>query len=165
MLTLPGEGLREGRDDAIAIFFVHARTGGKAQTMLEEAFADFAAVHFGAGKDRLEMHGLPDGAGLDVLGFERETDLLAGDAGDLGIDSQASEPAGRLTPRGFGLHGHAGQRLEGFGISFEMSAATGDFAGQASKLTESDAGGDIAEAIVIADGGMLVVRRGILALR
>ena len=90
MLTLPGEGLREGRDDAIAVFFAQAGAGGKAEAMLEEAFADFAAVYFGAGEDGLEVHGLPDGAGLDVLGFQREPDLLAGNAGDLGIDGEAS---------------------------------------------------------------------------
>jgi hypothetical protein len=39
-------------------------------------------VHFGGGEDGLEVHGLPDGTGFDVLGFERETDLLARDAGD-----------------------------------------------------------------------------------
>ena len=164
MLTLPGEGLRKGRDDAIAVFFVHARTGGQAQTMLEEAFADFAAVHFGASEDGLKMHGLPDGAGLDILGFERETDLLAGETRDLGIDGEASEPASRLTPGGFRLHSYSGQRFERIGIRLEMPAATRDFAGQASKLTESDTGGDIAEAIVIADGGMLIMRSGIPGL-
>ena len=164
MLTLPGEGLREGRDHAIAILFRHAGAGGKAEALVEEAFADFAAVHFGAGEDGLEMHGLPDGAGLDVLGFERATDLLAGDAGDLGIDGEASEPASRLTPGGFRLHSYSGQRFERIGIRLEMPAATRDFTGQASKLTESDTGGDIAEAIVIADGGMLIMRSGIPGL-
>ena len=94
MLTLPGEGLRKGRDDAIAVFFVHARTGGQAQTMLEEAFADFAAVHFGGSENGLEVHGLPDRTGLDILGFEREADLLARDTSNRGIDGQAGEPAG-----------------------------------------------------------------------
>ena len=70
MLTLPGESLREGYDDSIAVGFGHSSPGGKAEALVEEAFADFAAVHFGAGEDGLKMHGLPDGAGFDVLGVD-----------------------------------------------------------------------------------------------
>ena len=161
MLTLPGEGLREGRDDAIPILFGHSSPGGQAKAVLEEAFADFTAVHLGAGEDRLEMHGLPDGAGLDVLGFQREPNLLAGDARYFGINGQASQPAGRLSPRSLQLHGHAWQRHEGFGVGLEMSATTRDFAGETGELAEPDAGGDIAETVIITDGGMLVMRRGV----
>ena len=132
--------------------------------MFEEAFADFSAVYFGGGEDGLEVHGLPDGAGFDILGLEREPDLFAGNSRNLGVDGQAGEPAGRLTPRGFGLHGHAWKRFEGLGVGLEVAAATRDFAREARELAESDTGGDIAEAIVIADGGMLVMRRGVPGL-
>ena len=135
-----------------------------AEALAEEAFADLAAVHFGAGEDGLEVHGLPCGPGFDVLRFECETDLLAGDAGNLRIDGQAGQPAGGLAPGSLGLHGHAGQRFERFGVRFEMAAAAGNFAGEARELTEPDAGSDIAEAIVIADGGMLVMRSSIPGL-
>ena len=94
MLTLPIEGLRESRDHAATIFFAQAGAGGKAEALVEEAGADLAAVHFGGGEDGLEVHGLPDRTGFDVLGFEREADLLARDTGNRGIDGQAGEPAG-----------------------------------------------------------------------
>ena len=164
VLTLPSEGLREGRDDAIPVLIRHTRTRRQAEALVEEAFADFAAMHFGASEDGLKMHGLPDGAGLDILSFERVADLLAGDARDLGIDGEASKPAGRLSPGGFRLHSYSGQRFERIAIGLKMSAAARDFAGKASKLTEPDTGGDITKAIVIANGGMLIMRSGIPGL-
>ena len=164
VLTLPGERLRKGCNDAITIFFGQACTRGKAEAILEESFADIAAVHLGAGEDRLEMHGLPHGAGFDVLGFKSQSHLLAGDAGDLGIDGQARQPTRRFAPGGFGLHDDAREVLEGFGVGLEMSAATGDFARETGELPKSDAGGDVTEAVVISDGGMLVVRSGVTSL-
>ena len=132
--------------------------------MVEKAGTDLAAVHLGGSEDRLEVHGLPDRAGFDVLGFEREADLLTGDTGNRGIDGQAGEPAGRLTPGGFRLHGHARESLEGFGVGSEVTTTARDLAGQARELAESDAGRDIAEAVVIPDGRMFVMRSGIARL-
>ena len=132
--------------------------------MIKEAFANFAAVHLGGGEDGLEVHGFPNGTGFNVISLERETDLLARDAGDLWIDGQAGEPVGRLAPRSLGLHGDAGKGFEGFGVGLEVSTATRDFTGEARELTEPDAGRDIAEAIVIADGGMLIMRSGVARL-
>ena len=97
--------------------------------MFEQSFTDLAAMHFGAGKDGLKVHGLPDGTGFDVLGFERETDLFAGDATDLGIDGQARQPARRFAPGGFGLHDDTRKVFEGFGVGFEVSAPAGYFTG------------------------------------
>ncbi len=164
VLALPGERLRKGCDDAVALFSRKARAGGQAEAVIEEALARLASVHFGAGKHRLEMHGLPHGAGFDVFGFKGEADLLAGGASNLRIDGQARKPTGRLTPRSFGLHDDAREILEGFGIGFEVSATARDFAREAGELPQSDAGGDIAEAVVISDRGMLVVRSGVTSL-
>ena len=69
-----------------------------------------------AREDGLEMQGLPDGAGLDVLRLKGETQVLAGEARSLGIDGQTGEPTGRLTPGGLGLHDEARQAGEGSGI-------------------------------------------------
>jgi hypothetical protein len=87
----PASGQRPANhvDHATAIFFTQACTGGETEALLKKAVADFAAVHLGGGEDGLEVHGFPDGAGLDVLGLEREADLLTGDAGDGGVDGQA----------------------------------------------------------------------------
>ena len=164
VLTLPFEDGLHARDDAVALFSRKAGAGGQAEAVFEEALADLAAVHLGAGKDGLEMHGLPHGAGFDVLGFKGETDLLSGDAGDLRIDGQARQPTRRFAPGGFGLHDDTGEVLEGFGVGFEVSAATRDFAGEPSELPKSDTGGDIAEAVVIPDGRMLVMGSGVTSL-
>jgi len=86
---LPFEALQHAGDHAVAIFFAQAGAGGEAEALLEETFADLTAVHLGSSEDGLEMHGLPDRSGFDVLGFEREADLLTGDAGDGGVDGQA----------------------------------------------------------------------------
>ena len=86
MMTLAGKDFREGPDHAIAVGLVHASARGQTKALVEETLADFAAVHFSPGEDGLEVHGLPDGAGFDVLGFKRETDLLARDTGDRRID-------------------------------------------------------------------------------
>ena len=43
------EALQHSRDHAPAIFFAHAGAGREAKALLEETFADFAAVHFGGG--------------------------------------------------------------------------------------------------------------------
>ena len=51
--TLPGEGFRERSDHAAALFFAQAGTGRQAEALIKEALADFAAVHLGAGEDRL----------------------------------------------------------------------------------------------------------------
>lgn len=45
-----------------------------------------------------------------------------------------------------------------------MRSTPGDFSREARKLTQADAGGDIAQTIVIADGGMLIVGREIKRL-
>ena len=164
VLTLPGERLREGCDDAITIFFGQACTRGEAEAMFEQSFTDLAAMHFGAGEDRLEVHGLPHGTGFDVLGFERETNLLAGDTRSLRVNSEAGEPARRFAPGGFGLHNDTGEILEGFGVGFEVSATAGYFTGEARELTKSDAGGDIAEAVIIPDRRMLVMGSGVTSL-
>ena len=132
--------------------------------MVEEASADFAAMHLGGSEDGLEVHGLPDWAGFDILSFERETDLLARDAGEDRINRQAGEPARGLTSGGFGLHGHAGETLEGFGVGSEVPTTARDLARETGELTEADTGGDIAEAVVITDGGMFVMRSGIPGL-
>jgi len=164
VLTLPVKCLHDRGYHAVAIFGGHAGAGREAEALVEEAFADFAAMHLGRSKDGLEVHGLPDGTGFDVLSLERETDLLAGDSGEDGIDGEASEPVGRLSPRGFGLHGHAGQSLEGFGVGFEVAAAAADFSGEPRELAKADAGRNITQAIIIPDGGMLIVRSGVAGL-
>lgn len=158
------EALQRSSDHARAILVGQRGAGGEAKALIEEAFADLAAVHLGPGEDGLEVHGLPDGAGFDVLSFQRETDLLTRDAREDGVDGQASEPAGRLSPRGFGLHSHTRQTLEGFGVGFEVPPATRDFAGEARELAKADAGRDVAEAVVIADGGMFVMRSRVAGL-
>ena len=94
VLTLLFEGALDRRDDAVTLFRREASAGWQAEALIKETLADLAAVHFGAGKDGLEMHGLPHGAGFDVLRFKCQTDLLTGDARDLRVDGQASEPAG-----------------------------------------------------------------------
>jgi len=132
--------------------------------MIKEAFANFAAVHLGGGEDGLEVHGFPNGTGFNVISLERETDLLARDAGDLWIDGQAGEPVGRLAPRSLGLHGHAGEGFERFGVGFEVSTTPRDFAGETRELAEADTGRDITESVVIADGGMLIVGSGVTRL-
>ena len=164
VLTLPFEDALNARDDAVALLSRKAGAGRKAEAMFEQSFTDLAAVHFGASEDRLEVHGLPYRTGFDVLSFKGQTHLLAGDASNLRIDGQARKPAGRLTPRSLGLHDDAGEILEGFGIGFEVAAPTGDFAGETGELPKSDAGGDIAQAVVIADGGMLIMRGGVTSL-
>ena len=152
------------RDHTIPIFFAQAGAGRETEALVEEAGADLAAMHFSGSEDGLEVHGLPDGTGFDVLGFEGEADLLAGDTSNRRIDGQAGEPAGGLSPGGFRLHGHTGETLEGFGVGLEVPTATRDFAGEARELAETDTGGNITETIVIPDGGMLVVRSSVACL-
>ena len=161
---LAREASEHSRDHAGSVFLGHRGAGRQAEPLVEKTFADHAAVPLGGSEDGLEVHGLPDGPGFDVLGLERETNLLTGDARALRINGQAGEPMGRLTPRGFRLHGHAGERFERLGISLEVRPTARNFAREAQELPEADAGGDITEAIVVADDGMLIVGRGIARL-
>ena len=72
------------------VFIGHGSAGRQAEALLEEALADRAAMHLGACEDGLEMHGLPDGTRFNVLRFERQSHLLAGNAGDGRINGEAS---------------------------------------------------------------------------
>lgn len=69
-------------------------------------------MHLGGGEDRLQVHRLSYGAGFDVFLLKCDTDLLSGDVRDFWVDVETGEPMGRLTPRSFGLHGHAGKDLK-----------------------------------------------------
>ena len=53
-------------------------------------------------EDRLEVQGLPDGPGFDVVLLEGEAHLLSGSTEGLGINDEASEPAGASSVWGFG---------------------------------------------------------------
>ena len=46
----------------------------------------------------------------------------------------------------------------------EVSATTGDLGGKSGQLTEADGGADVAEAIIVSEDGVLVVRRRVARL-
>ncbi len=80
-------------DDSFQISLGEIRAGRQAQTALEERFGDGAAHMLAAGKDRLQVHGLPYRACLDVGRFQRAADLFAiGTVGNR-IDGNAGQPA------------------------------------------------------------------------
>ena len=56
----------------------------QAQPVLEEAFGYGTAHRWSLGEDRLQVHRLPAGPGLDVLGVESPADVVAGGAEPLG---------------------------------------------------------------------------------
>ena len=151
-------------DDPRAFLRSHAGAGGEAKSCREESIADTAAMVFDALEDRLEMQGLPDRAAFDVLRFQRLAQLLGRDLGPRGIQGEAGEPVGGTTPRRFGLELDRREIREGLGVGREVSAARGHLGVQRLQLAQSDGGEDVAEAVVIAEDGVLVMGRGITRL-
>jgi len=96
----------------------HGRTRGEAQAVAEERLGHRAAHDLAARKDRLQVHGLPEGARLDVRPLQRQADVLPRRA-ELGrVHCDAGEPARGASPRRFGHEGDAGQVAEKTAVDF-----------------------------------------------
>ncbi len=115
------------------------------------------------------MHRLPKRAGFDIVFFEGQADVLAGEAFVLfGVYQDGGEPA--VAKGAFGL----GRELDVVAVvlpggevvlvALEIGAALGDALVQYAHLTAADAGQDVAEAVVVADLGMLIVWGGVAGL-
>jgi len=80
-------------DDSLLIAFGESRAARQAETSFEERCGHGAAVRRRVRVDRLQVHGLPERARLDVLRLQREPDRLAIRARRLRVDLDARQPA------------------------------------------------------------------------
>lgn len=94
-------GAKNDLHHPLPVFVGHAGSGGEAEVVREELLGHAAAHDRMLGEDGLEVHGLPDGPGLDVGVLEGQAQVLAGRAEGLGVDLDAGEPesSGSRGPR------------------------------------------------------------------
>src|SRR5437764_13660716 len=81
---------------------------------------------FAAGEDRLQVHGLPDRASLNVFGFEGLADLLAVGAKFVGVNQEAREPACMKAPECFGHEADARQTIKSLIVVDKFESSTSD---------------------------------------
>lgn len=151
------EGLADDGADAVLLFGGEGGAGGEAEAVGEEVFCDGALVDGVHLVDGLEVEGFPDGAGFDILSVEREADGFAVDFGNGWINREAGEPAGAAVPRGFGHEGDSRQVTELLNIAIKHGPARVDAVAQVAQLATADGGEEIAEPVIEADLGVLVV--------
>src|SRR5262245_46831639 len=80
------------------IAFCQIGTGRKAESPLEEVLYDLAINALIAPEDRLHVHWFPQRPGLDILGLQSKSYLLAVRAEEVGLDQDASQPSGASSP-------------------------------------------------------------------
>lgn len=66
------DALSNNSGDSLQIAIGHCGAGRQTKPFCKELFTNGAATHAAAFENRLQMHWLPDGTGLDVFGFERK---------------------------------------------------------------------------------------------
>ena len=154
----------------------HLRVARQAEAAVEEVFADAAGadgfllffVELGDEAAILEhglhMHGFPCWAALDVLFGERVEDVHKGRLAISGKGDRGQPIVG--------LGAFCGRRkrdvgvvLESFCVQLVNVSFLSDALVENSHLTSSDAGADVAEAIVVADLLMLIPREFFTRLR
>jgi len=114
---------------------------------------DFAIL-----EHRLQVHRLPQGAGFDVRLVQRHADRLPVGAERLWVHRDAGQPMCATAPRRFRHQRDAGEVAEGLGVGVEDAAFGRDAVGQHLQLAAAHGGQQVAQAVVVADLGVLVVR-------
>ena len=106
-------------DNPVDIRLRHRCAGGEAEAAGEEIFRDAAADSLTLCEDRLQVHGLPQRARLDVLGFQGQTDVFAVGSEAIQIDGDDGEPAVVQAPGSFGHEIDARKIIQRPAIAFE----------------------------------------------
>jgi hypothetical protein len=84
--------------------------------MTEQVFRDCASYHVTVSIRRLQVHGLPNGARLDVLSFEVLTHLVRPDSEARFVEQDARQPAVGATAGCFGEKADAVDCFQGSAI-------------------------------------------------
>src|SRR5262245_35836361 len=111
------------------------------------------------------MHRLPERPRLDVRRLEREADVVARRAECCRVDSDAREPAVRPAVRRFRHERDAKATSEPLPVNIVNRATTLQFLCERLQLAPADCRKQVAEAVVVPDLGMLIMRRDIPCLR
>ncbi len=160
----------EHTEDPVEILFGEVAARGEAEAFLEEVGRGAVAIVRGIGEDRLQVHRFPEGAALDVVGFEGEPDGFAGDAVvPFRVYGDGRKPAVRIVSGRFGLYDY----LVSPGIhSVEVILVPGKVFAPGSHtivehlhLSAPDGSHHVAHAVVIADVRMLVMGSVVAGLR
>ena len=138
--------------------------GGQAEAVPKERLGHDAAHGFTTGKDRLQVHGLPDRARFDVRRFQRQTDGLAIRAELRRVYRDDREPTGVTAPSRLGHEADAGQVAEGLLVKVKVAPPRLHPFFQHLQLPAPDPGQHIAHAVVVTDLRVLVMGRGIPGL-
>ena len=70
--------------------FAHGRARGQAEALLEQLLGHLTSDCLALGEDRLQVHGLPQGARFDIFGFQGQANIFAG-----GADREGERGEGR----------------------------------------------------------------------
>ena len=88
--------------DAVEVGGGHGGAGRQAEAFVEKVFGDGAAHSFAVTEHGLQMHGLPQRAGFDVLRLQGQADILSCRAELLRFHGDHGEPVIVPHPRGLG---------------------------------------------------------------
>jgi hypothetical protein len=83
--------------DLVNLVIDKRRTARWAEPVAEQTLSDLSAADPVAAEGRLQVHRLPNRARLDALSLQAQTDRIAVDSGDVGIDRQTGVPQESFT--------------------------------------------------------------------
>src|ERR1022692_2714047 len=149
----------------VELFFEREATGTwQADPSAKKVIGYFAAVTLRLGVERLKVHGLPYGAGLDIGGVETSNKLVARTPELFLVDQKTTQPIGVQPIGGLRHKRDTGQVAEGLVIAECNGTSLVDAKSENLKLTASNPGQHVAHAVVVAHFGMLVSDTGIARL-
>src|ERR1035438_936841 len=151
-------------DDVELVFEREAARTGEADSAAEQVLGHLAAVARATGIKWLKVHGLPHGAGLGVGGIERVNELIARAAETPFVDQEATQPVCVEAVRGLRHERDAGKIGKAIAIAECDGAPLTDAEVEDFKLAATDAGEDVAHAVVVPEFGVLVGDPGIARL-
>jgi hypothetical protein len=117
-----------------------ATGAGEADAAAEQIFSHVSSVTLAAIVERLEVHGFPHGARLDVGSVQTADELVPRAAEPFFIDQEATQPIGVKTVRGLWHERDSGKIGEGVAVAECDGAALLDALVEHFQLPAADAG-------------------------
>src|SRR5690606_25180744 len=135
----------------------------QAQSALEKLVGNAASVVRGVFEHRLEMHGLPERTTFDILRFEGQSYIFRCRF-DRIVEQDAGQPSVGEAAVYFRLEGNSRNVAQRTLVVFKHRPALTNALVEDAELSTANTRADVAEAVVIADMGVFVVRRRVAGL-
>ena len=139
------------------LFVGENASAGEAQAAIEQAFGAAVAIERCVGIHGLHVHGAPQAARLDILGFESLAQVFGRELKAVAEENCGEPEIGNSIGSRLGVHGDSGQRSQALGVESVDFAAASYALGDVLHLSAAYSGADVAETVVVANLLVIIV--------